>query len=143
MGCGTSLGTWCSSFPPGSRWNFPLQSLWKWHRILQSLKPLGRAISQCLSPNPLSPVLKGGVELPRMLGGAASSQSWEQDGITAWLGDVDLMGLGCGFMYGLGFWLLVRNPNQKIPFPRMSQSRGRVAADVQLRNHLTLLTQRC
>lgn len=53
----------------------------------------GQSHQPVLVTNPLSLVPKDGAELPRMLGGAASSQSWEQDGITVWLGDVDLMGL--------------------------------------------------
>lgn len=67
---------------------------------------------------------KGGAQLPRMLGGAASSQSWEQHGITVCLGNVHLMGLGCGFMDGLGFWLLVRNPEQRSLFPESHSSEG-------------------
>lgn len=53
----------------------------------------GQSHQPVLVTNPLSLVPKDGAELPGMLGGAASSQSWEQDGITVWLGDVDLMGL--------------------------------------------------
>lgn len=108
---------------PGNRWNFPLQILQKWHRILQSLNPLGTAISACHQIH-FHWCHKDGAELPRMLGGADSSQSWQQHGIIGWLGDVDLMGLGCGFMYGLGFWLLVRNPNQKSLFPESPDPEG-------------------
>lgn len=66
-------------------------------------------------------------------------RSWEQHGITGCLGNVDLMGLGCGFMYGLGFWLLVRNPNQRSLFPESHTPEAEL--QLMFSSGITLLTQ--